>query len=207
MQCENAVGPLFAGFADCLTVLVVYQFTAKMESLANSSQRMVSLITYSHVDTTKFSSKESFSLTFLEAWQCFGIRILHWVVCIEYHSNNNGCASRDNINMNLYHFHMAVKLTKRGRWLKVRNYLDEKYAIQVNLSDNHGSYYTAYQYFTMEDREALHSPGHPDLSDVVPRTEAAITSRKWKAKAKGKSQAKKQSQRSERLVCLAIEQN
>ena len=227
MQCENAVGPLFARFSDCLTVLVVYQFTAKMESLANSSQRMVYLITYSRVGTTKSSSKESFSLTFLEAWQCFGIRILHWVVCIEAHSNNNGCASGDNINMNLYHFHMAIKLAKRGRSLQVRNYLDEKYAIQVNFSDNHGSYYTAYRYFTKEDREALHSPEHPDLWDVVPRTKAAITSRKRKAKPKGKSQAKKQRQRSERLsvydvfqivqsmgitsrlqlVCLAIEQN
>ena len=101
--------------------------------------------------------------------------------------------------MNLYHFHMAVKLAKRGRWLQVRNYLDEKYGIQVNFSDNQSSYYTAYRYVTKEDHEALHSPGHPDLSDVVPRTEAAITSRKRKAKAKGKGQAKKRSQRPERL--------
>ena len=77
MQCENAVGPLFARFSDCLTVLVVYQLTAKMEFLANSTQLMVYLITYSRVDTAKLSSKESFSLTFLEAWQRFGIRILH----------------------------------------------------------------------------------------------------------------------------------
>ena len=62
---------------------------------------------------------------------------------------------------------------------------------------------------------------------MVPRTKAAITSRKRKAKAKGKGHAKKRSQRSERLsvydvfqivqstgitsrlqlVCLAIEQN
>jgi len=93
--------------------------------------------------------------------------------------------------MNLYHFHMAVKLAKRGRWLQVRNYMDEKYGIQVNFSDNHSSHYTAYRYVTKEDREALHSPEHPDLSDVVPRTEAIITSRKKKAKAKGKGQAKK----------------
>jgi len=76
-----------------------------MESLANSSQRMVYLVTYSRADTTKFSSKESFSLAILEAWQHFGIRILHWVVCTEAHSSKNGCVSGDNINMNLYHFH------------------------------------------------------------------------------------------------------
>ena len=137
MQRENAVGPLFARFSDHLTVQVVYQFTAKTESLANSSQRMVYLVTYSRVDTTKFSSKESFSLAILEAWQHFGIRILHWVVCIEAHSNNSGCASGDNINMNLYHFHMAVKLAKRGRWLQVRNYLDEKYGIQIVMFTRH----------------------------------------------------------------------
>ena len=105
--------------------------------------------------------------------------------------------------------------------------MNEKYGIQVNLTDNHSSYYTAYRYVTKEDREALHSPKHPDISDVVTRTEASITSRNRKAKAKGKVQAKKRSQRSERLsvydvfqivqskgitsrlelVCLAIEQN
>ena len=105
--------------------------------------------------------------------------------------------------------------------------MDEKYGIQVNFSDNHSSYYSAYRYVTKEDHEALHSPGHPDLFEVVPRTEAAITSRKRKAKAKGKGLAKKRSQRSERLsvydvfqivqsksitsrlqlVCLAIERN
>ena len=72
------------------------------------------------------------------------------------------------------------------------NYLDERYRIQVNISDNHSSYYTAYQYVTKEDYKALHSPKHPDLSDVVPWTEAAITSRKRKAKAKGKCQEKTQ---------------
>ena len=91
MQRENAVGPLFARFSNYLTVLVVYQCTTKMEFLANSSRLMVYLKTYSRVDTTKFSSKESFSLAILEAWQHFGIRILHWVVCIEAHSKNNGC--------------------------------------------------------------------------------------------------------------------
>ena len=129
--------------------------------------------------------------------------------------------------MNLYYYHMALKLAKRGRWLQVRNYFDEKFGVQVNFSDNHNSYYTAYRYVTKEDREALHSSGHPDLTDAVPRTEAAITSRKRKVKDKGKGQGKKRSQRSERLsvydvcqivqhkgitsrlelVCLAVEQN
>ena len=87
--------------------------------------------------------------------------------------------------MNLYHFHMAIKLLKRARWLQVRNYLDEKFGIHVNFSDNHNSYYSAYQYVTKENHEALHSPGHSDLSDEIPQTECAISSRKRKARERG----------------------
>ena len=159
-----------------------------MASLDHSRQRIVYLITYSRADTSKFPSKESFSSAIVEAWHHFGIRVIQWVTCIEAH-NNNECTSGD--EMNLYHYHMALKLAKRGRWLQVRNYLDEKFGVQVNFSDNHNSYYTAYRYVTKEDREALHSSGHPDLTDAVPRTEAAITSRKRKAKDKGKGQGKK----------------
>ena len=196
-----------------------------MASLDHSRQRIVYLITYSRADTSKFPSKESFSSAIVEAWHYFGIRVIQWVTCIEAHNNNNECTSGD--EMNLYDYHMALKLAKRGRWLQVRNYLDEKFGVQVNFSDNHNSYYTAYRYVTKEDREALHSSGHPDLTDAVPRTEAAITSRKRKAKDKGKGQGEKRSQRSERLsvydvcqivqhkgitsrlelVCLAVDQN
>lgn len=75
--------------------------------------------------------------------------------------------------------------------LQVRNYLDKKFGVQTNFSDNHNLYYTAYQYVTKENCEALHSSGHPDLTDVVPWTEAAKTSRKRKAKDKDKGQGKK----------------
>ena len=80
---------------------------------------------------------------------------------------------------------------------------------------------------TKEDHEALHSPGHPDLSDEIPQTECTISSRKRKAREKGKGLKKKQTKRSQRLsiydvsqvvqnkgitsrlqlVCLAVEQN
>ena len=46
---------------------------------------------------------------------------------------------------NAYHFHMALKLQKRGRCLQVRNYLDEKFGIQVHFSGNHNTYYRVYQ--------------------------------------------------------------
>ena len=178
---------------------------AEMECLENSRQRMVYLITYSRADTTKFSTRESFSCAIIEAWQHFAIRITHWVACIEAHSNNNDCASGEE-PMNWYHFHMVIRLSKRARWLQVRNYLDETFGIQVNFSDNHNSYYSASRYVTKEDQEALHSPGHPDLSDEIPQTECAISSRKRKAREKGKGPKKKQTKRSQRLSIYDVSQ-
>lgn len=180
-------------------------------------------MTYSRADMAKFPSRETFSSAVIEAWNSCGIRVVQWVVCIEAHSND--CESID--EMNLYHFHMALKLAKRARWLQVRNYLDEKFGIQVNFSDNHNTYYTAYRYVTKQDKDAVHSRGHPDLLDAVPRTEQAITSRKKKAKQKGKGKRKRRAKASEhlsvydvceivqakgitsrlQLVCLAVQQN
>ena len=48
-----------------------------MASLDPSRQRIVYLITYSRADTTKFPSKGSFSSAIVEAWQHFGIRVIH----------------------------------------------------------------------------------------------------------------------------------
>ena len=157
-----------------------------MASLDHSRQRIVYLIAYSRADTTTFSSKKGFSSAVVEAWQHFDIRVIKGLLASRYITTT---MSGD--EMNLYHYHIALKLAKRGRWLQVRNYLDEKFGVQVNFSDNHNLYYTAYRYVTKEDCGVLHSSGHPDLTDVVPWTEAAKTSRKRKAKDKDKGQGKK----------------
>ena len=149
-----------------------------MSSLDLQTQRMVYIITYSRADTSKFPTRESFSEAVIEAWKFFGINILHWVVCIEAHANLRFESGDD---LNYYHFHMALKLEKRGRWLQVKKYLNEKFGIQVHFSDHHNGYYSAYKYVTKEDTVALHSPGHPDLT-TVPKTEAAIAGKKRKAK-------------------------
>ena len=157
-----------------------------MASLDHSRQRIVYLIAYSRADTTKFSSKKGFSSAVVEAWQHFGIRVTQGLLASRYITTT---MSGD--EMNLYHYHIALKLAKWGRWLQVRNYLDEKFGVQVNFSDNHNLYYTAYRCVTKEDCGALHSSGHPDLTDAVPWTKAAKTSRKRKAKDKDKGQGKK----------------
>ena len=161
-----------------------------MASLGWQTQRMVYLITYSRADTSKFPTRESFSEAVIEAWKFFGINILHWVVCIEAHANLR-LESGDDLNNS--HFHMALKLEKKGRWLHVKKYLNEKFV-------------------TKEDTEALHSPGHPDLT-TVPKTEAATAGKKRKAKEKRLTvyevckiiQAKSITTRLE-LVCLATAQ-
>ena len=90
-----------------------------MASLDLQTQRMVYIITYSRADTSKFPTRESFSEAVIEAWKFFAINILHWVVCIEAHANLRFESGDD---LNYYHFHMALKLEKRGRWLQVKKY-------------------------------------------------------------------------------------
>ena len=173
-----------------------------MASRQLETQRIVYIVTYSRADTLKFPTKESFSLALIEAWKFYGIDILHWVVSIEGHAN----AGESGEDVNRYHFHMAVKLKKRARWLQVKKYLRDKFGIEVHFSDHHNSYYSAYKYVTKEDTQALHSSGHPDLA-TVPKTEAAIASKK--RKSKGDSSGKKRKQREERLtvydVCKIIQ--
>ena len=86
--------------------------------------------------------------------------------------------------MNLYHYHMAIKLEKRVWWFQVRKYLDENFGINVNFSNNHTTYYSVYRYVTKEDNDALHSLCHPDLTDVAPQIESPVAMKKRKAKAK-----------------------
>lgn len=104
--------------------------------------------------------------------QKIGVRVLQWVVSIEGHHNSD---SMNGDNTNQYHYHMAVKLARRARWFPMRKYLDDNFGIQVNFSDCHNTYYSTCRYVTKEDNEALHSSGHPDLSEMdVPKTESAL---------------------------------
>ena len=90
----------------------------------------------------------------------------------------------------MFHYHMALKLEKRGRWLQVRRFLNEIYSMKVHFSDNHNTYYSTYKYVTKEDNECLHSEQHPDLSSP-PKTERALASKKRKAREKHASRARK----------------
>ena len=179
-----------------------FQPTMVSSSLEIESQRLVYLITYSRIDATKFPTRESFSKAVLDGWQYRGIRVLQWVVSLEGHAGNNGSSSDVT---NHYHYHMAIKLSKRTRWLQVRNYLDGKYGIQVNFSANHNTYYSAYRYVTEEDSDALHSPCHPDLRDA-PKTVKAIAAKKRKGKNPERGSAKKKNRKEKRLSVYDVKQ-
>ena len=76
---------------------------------------------------------------------------------------------------------MALKLSKRSRWLSVRNYLDEHYGIQAYFSAHHNTYYSVYRYTVEGDPEYLLSDDHPDLADKGPLRTEVIAHRKAKA--------------------------
>ena len=151
---------------------------------ASESQRVVYITTYSRADTQKIR-RETFGEAIIEAWNSFNIEISHWVVSMEGHATTDADG-----DLNKYHFHMAVKLKKRGRWLQVKRYLSQKFHIEVHFSDRHNTYYSAYKYVTKSDLEAVHSVGHPDLT-TCPRTENAIASNKRKRKLGGVSKQRK----------------
>lgn len=165
-------------------------------SLETESQRLVYLITYSRIDATKFPTRESFSKAVLKGWQNRGIRVLQWVVSLEGHENSDVSSSGGS---NLNH-HMAIKVSKRAKWLQVRNFLDEKYGIQVNFSDKHNTC-SAYRYVISD---ALHSTSHPDLRDA-PKTEKAIAVKKIKGKSE-RGSAKKKIRKEKRLSIYDVAQ-
>lgn len=136
-------------------------------------QALVYLITYSRAELTKVPERENFAIIICEAFnQCTESTPVHWVVSREEHEAEG---------TNPLHYHMALRLDKRSRWSRVRQYIAAAYDIQVNFSCNHNTYYTAYNYVTKTDKEFKTSPNHPILTDP-PATEQAVQAHRNKAK-------------------------
>ncbi|CAB4034045.1 Hypothetical predicted protein, partial [Paramuricea clavata] len=66
-------------------------------------------------DFTKIASKDKFAEAVIESWEKCGIKLAFWVVAMEKHANT--ASSCESIEASDYHFHMAIKLQRRGRWL------------------------------------------------------------------------------------------
>lgn len=145
-------------------------------SLRSREQRLVYLVTYSRADLEKIPNREAFAEMVSLAWmEMAGVKVVQWVVARELHADAEATESHS-------HYHMAMKLEKRARWLKVRKFLDDRYGVKVNFSSNHNTYYSAYKYTTKEDQDCVYSEGHPYLNNAPPpRTEKAISGHKRKA--------------------------
>ena len=128
-----------------------------VENVEPKNARFVYLITYSQADLSLVPERESFAILILHAFQyadpLLACNILQWVCSMEHHSDGGA------------HYHMAVKLESRRRWLKFRNFLDTTHGIKVNFSGAHVNYYSAWLYATKDDKEYIQSSNHPDLTN------------------------------------------
>ena len=92
------------------------------------------LITYSQADLDIVPTRKEFSRivldTFSNANPPSRVEVVQWVCSQEGHRNGG------------IHYHMAVKLSARRRWLKGHNYLEERHGVKVNFSDKHCNYYS-----------------------------------------------------------------
>ncbi|XP_072021057.1 uncharacterized protein [Amphiura filiformis] len=123
--------------------------------------RTVYLITYSRADVTQFPTRTSFSNAVLAAFARTPSQVLQWVCAQEEHADGG------------LHYHMAIKLDRLQRWLRVKHNLEETHEIVVHFSSTHVNYYTAWQYTTKEDVDFIQSLDHPVLANP-PNTQAAL---------------------------------
>ena len=119
--------------------------------------RLVYLITYSRADISLVPTRETFAMLILHAFEngdpSSPCNVVQWVCSKEPHSDNG------------IHYHMAVKLQSRRRWLKYRNFPDSNHNLKVNFSGVHVNYYSVWHYVTKNDTEYMQSPHHPDLTN------------------------------------------
>jgi len=124
------------------------------------------LVTYSQADATKFSTRESFAKMLEEEFNAgsSAVKVEYWACCSEKHQNNG------------FHYHCALKLTGCKKWLSIKTRIVEKHGIQVNFSDNHNFYLSAYRYVCKSDKDVAHSENHPTglLRTHSPKTKNSI---------------------------------
>ena len=93
--------------------------TVSLATLHSRQVRLVYLITYSQADLDLVPTREEFSAIVLDSFSnadpSSPVEVVHWACSKEEHRDGGS------------HYHMAVKLSARRRWLKVRNYLEQRH--------------------------------------------------------------------------------
>ena len=122
------------------------------------------LVTYSQAD--EFSFWESFG-KMLNAEFNAGtsvVKVDYWACSKEEPQNDS------------FHYHCALKLTSCKKWLSVKKIIAEKHCIQVNFSDKHNFYFSAYRNICKSEQEVAHSDNGPPglLTAVPPKTKKSV---------------------------------
>lgn len=109
------------------------------------------LVTYSQADETIFPTKQSFGEAVANAFNTGSgkVKVEYWASCKEIHKNAG------------FHYHCTLKLSGSKKWLSVKRQIAEKHGIQVNFSDKHDFYLSAYRYICKTDKDVYHSQNHP----------------------------------------------
>ena len=92
------------------------------------------------------------------------VKVDYWACSREEHRNNG------------FNYHCALKMRGCKKWLSVKNRIAEKHGIQVNFSDKHNFYLSAYRYICKSGQEVAHSENHPPglLTAAPPKTKKSI---------------------------------
>ena len=145
---------------------------ADPQKIGGRDVRKVYLITYSSANTEVYD-REKFSDMIVKCFEAVTTaKISQWACCMEQHKVNG------------YHFHMCILLDKLQRWLKVKNYVQQKYGIVINFS-GHTGYHTAFNYVVKEDSSFITSSNHPETVSP-PKTSKATRKKAAKNPSKEK---------------------
>ena len=100
--------------------------TEQWEALGSRQVQSIYLITYSRANEEIVPNRESFVQlvrdSFDNADPLTRCGIVQWVCSQERHRDGD------------IHYHMAVKLNARRRWLKIHNYLGERHRVKMHFS-------------------------------------------------------------------------
>ena len=94
------------------------------------------VVDHSQADESKFSTRENFGTT-LEAEFNAGanvVKVEYWACFREEHQNDD------------FHYHWVLKFTGCQNYLSVKIRFAEKHGIEVNISNRHNFYLSAYRY-------------------------------------------------------------
>ena len=145
--------------------------TGKQPAIKKNGRRQY-LITYSQLDENKFPTRESFG-TMIEREFNRGdskVKVSHWACCREPHEQEG------------HHYHCAVKLNGQKKWYMVRENIKQIYDIDIDFSDKHDYYLSAYNYVVKDDPDYVLSEGHPNLDNAKsPQTKKCIAASKRKS--------------------------